>query len=96
MRAVTTERETRVCRAASAKLLDSATRTKVSIAAKRSMFAPSVGAALTASAAAYGAVPDAINSECGIARRFKAQVTAMRLHSESRRYSLAPRPTHKT
>jgi len=46
MRAVTTERETRVCRAASAKLLDSATRTKVSIAAKRFISVRSVGVAL--------------------------------------------------
>jgi len=37
MRAVTTDRETRICRAASAKLCDSATRTKASIARNRSM-----------------------------------------------------------
>src|SRR5262252_8059365 len=37
MRAVTTERDSRICRAASAKLRDSATRTKVSMAEKRSM-----------------------------------------------------------
>ena len=36
MRAVTTDRDSRICRAASAKLRASATRTKVSIAEKRS------------------------------------------------------------
>ena len=37
MRAVTTERDSLICRATSAKLCDSATRTKVSIAEKRSI-----------------------------------------------------------